>query len=62
MPNCKNPPLAGISATIEVIFFVPRNASLGREDSNPDMANWSRMHSPVRDESQNLFWLKFVGP
>ena len=43
-------------------FSENKNGWLGREDSNRDMANWSRMHSPVRDKSQNLFWLKFVGP
>jgi hypothetical protein len=38
------------------------NAWLGREDSNLDMANWNRMLSPVREEPQNLFSLKFIGP
>lgn len=35
---------------------------LGREDSNLDMANWTRMLSPVREEPQNRFSVKFVGP
>jgi hypothetical protein len=31
-------------------------------DSNLDMANWNRMLSAVREEPQNLFSLKFIGP
>jgi hypothetical protein len=38
------------------------NAWLGRKDSNLDMANWNRMLSPVREEPQNLFSLKSIGP
>jgi len=38
------------------------NAWLGREDSNLDMANWNRMLSPVREDKQDLFSLKFIGP
>ena len=39
-----------------------RNAWLGREDSNRDMANWIRMLSPVREESQNLFFVEVHRP
>jgi hypothetical protein len=31
-------------------------------DSNLDTANWNRMLSAVREEPQNLFSLKFIGP
>ena len=39
-----------------------RTAWLGLEDPNLDMANWNRMLSPVREEPQNLFSWKFIGP
>jgi hypothetical protein len=34
----------------------------GREDSNRDMANWIRMLSPVREESQHLFFVEIHRP
>ena len=43
-------------------FSENKNAWLGREDSNLDMANWNRMLLPVREESQNLISSKFIMP
>jgi hypothetical protein len=58
----KSPPLAGLSADIGDIFSERQTAWLEREDSNRDMANWIRMLSPVREESQNLFFVEVHRP
>ena len=51
-----------VSTGIKGIFSERRTAWLGREDLNLDMANCNRMLSPVREEPQNLFSLKLIGP
>jgi hypothetical protein len=58
----KSPPMAGPPPLNDDAFFDLGTAWLGREDSNLDMPNWNRMLSPVREEPQNLFSLKFIGP
>jgi hypothetical protein len=58
----QRPAMASLFVTITVAFSHHGTARLGREDSNLEMANWNRMLSPVREEPQNLFSLKLIGP
>jgi hypothetical protein len=43
-------------------MFADSHCLAGAGDLNLDMANWNRMRSPVREEPQNLFSLKFISP
>jgi hypothetical protein len=47
---------------VRAYSFWLRECWLGREDSNRDMASWIRMLSPVREESQNPFFVEVHRP
>ncbi len=60
--NRKSPPFAGLSASMGGAFSEPGTGWLGAGGFEPRYGELDSMLSPVREGSQNLFLLKFIGP
>jgi hypothetical protein len=59
-PDCKSPPLAGLSVIVRASFSTPGLPGWGGRIRTPRWRNGSRKLSPVRAKPQNLFSLKLI--